>query len=189
MIVLKPGKYQNRKIEELCFWCWTVQYLAMHKSFVSTSLNIMIVVACFNLAWPCWTITSLSDLVQVCLSRGWNSDARERSKKARKYERKVGRDGLGYPASAPNFSVGFFLRRRGLRVENNNKFSRQFLQVIFAMLQMSQVRLSLLFSWYGLESNQVYFTIYEYNTVSSITMQLYGLEGPTYKRTQLIKRL
>ena len=66
-----------------------------------------------------------------------NSDARERSKKARKYERKVGRDGLGYSASAPNFTVGFFLRRRGLPVENNNKFSRQFLQVTFEMLQVS----------------------------------------------------
>ena len=58
---------------------------------------------------------------------------------------------VGYPASAPKFTVGFFLRRRGLPVENNNKFSRQFLQVTFEMLQMSQVRLSLLFSWDGLE--------------------------------------
>ena len=53
--------------------------------------------------------------------------ARERSKKARKYERKIGRDGLGYPAGAPNFTVGFFLRRRALAIENNNKVSRQFL--------------------------------------------------------------
>jgi hypothetical protein len=59
-------------------------------------------------------------------------NARERSKNARKYERKVGRDGLGYPESAPNFTVGFFLQSRGLRVEKN-KFSRQFLQVTFEM--------------------------------------------------------
>jgi hypothetical protein len=29
-------------------------------------------------------------------------------KKARKYERKVGRDGLGYPESEPNFTAEFF---------------------------------------------------------------------------------
>jgi hypothetical protein len=48
------------------------------------------------------------------------------------------------------YTIGFFLRRRGLQVDNN-KLSRQFLQVTFEMLQMSQVRLSLLFSWGGLE--------------------------------------
>jgi hypothetical protein len=72
-------------------------------------------------------------------------------KKGWKYERKVGRDRLGYPASMPNITVGFFLWRCGLQVENNNKFSHQFLQVTFEMLQMSQVRLSLLFSWDGLQ--------------------------------------
>ena len=39
--------------------------------------------------------------------------------------------------------LGFFLRRRGLGVDNNNKFSRQFLQVTFEILRMSQVPLSL----------------------------------------------
>ena len=57
--------------------------------------------------------------------------------------------GLGYPASAPNFTVGFFLRRRGLRVENNNKFSRQFLQV--TCIRNAANVPSLLFSWDGLE--------------------------------------
>jgi hypothetical protein len=88
--------------------------------------------------------------------------AHERSKKVRKYERNVRRDGLGYPARAPNFTVGFFLRRRGLAVENNNKFPCQFLQVTFEMLRMSQVRISLLFSWDGLEPslpNAPYFII------------------------------
>jgi hypothetical protein len=75
---------------------------------------------------PNTLFVTVLDLVQVRLSQGVeNSDACER-KKARKYERKVGRDGLGYPASAPNFTAGFFLRRRGLPVENNNKFSHQF---------------------------------------------------------------
>lgn len=49
------------------------------------------------------------------------------------------------------FHVGFFLRRRGFPVDNNNKYSRQFIQVTFEMLHMSQVRLIVHFSWDGLE--------------------------------------
>jgi hypothetical protein len=37
------------------------------------------------------------------------SDACERSKKVRKYERKLGRDGLGYPASARIFPTEAWL--------------------------------------------------------------------------------
>jgi hypothetical protein len=77
---------------------------------------------CFRQVWACLSAVSVPVLLQF-----------------------TGRDGLGYPASAPNFTVG-------LRVENNNKFSRQFLQVTFEMLQMSQeVRSTFLLRW-----NQVY---------------------------------
>ena len=51
-----------------------------------------------------------------------------------------GREGRTWDfASAPRFTIGFFLRWRDLRVDNNNKFSRQLVQVTFEMLQMSQV--------------------------------------------------
>ncbi len=81
----------------------------------------------------CCSIINLAQVKSVSVGVE-NSDAR----KVRKYERKVGRNGLERLASALIFTVGFFLRRRGLRVDNNNnnKFSLPFLQVTFEMSQM-----------------------------------------------------
>ena len=58
--------------------------------------------------------------------------------------RKKYRDGFGTFVSEPKFTVGFFIRRPGFRVDNNNKLLCQFLQVTFGMLQMSQVHLTFL---------------------------------------------
>ena len=59
--------------------------------------------------------------------------------------RKKYRDVFGTFVSETKFTVGFFLRRPGFRVDNNNKLLFQLLQVTFGMLQMSQVRLTFLF--------------------------------------------
>ncbi len=76
------------------------------------------------------TLRESLDLVQVRLSWG-KKPSSAGVKKCVQYKRKEDTDELGAFASAPKYIVRFFL---------------QFLQATFEMLQMSQIRLSLLFS-------------------------------------------
>ena len=106
-------------------------------SSFATELYVTQFIVSITMGWPFTSFT----LHTLCPRLQRASDARQRSKKARKFHRRIGR--YWDICKSPKFTVGFFLRRRSLQVENNNKFSHQFLQVTFAMLQMFEVRISL----------------------------------------------
>jgi hypothetical protein len=90
-----------------------------------------------------------------------------------------GRDRRTYQNLPSDFSYGGVACV--LRVDNN-KFSRQFLQVTFEMLQMSQVRLSLLFSWEGLEPSPTQHMSNMVEGITGLCAKLLGAEELTVER-------
>jgi hypothetical protein len=60
-VIWNPAKLQSYKIEGLCGLMLNL-YLAVHKSFVSTSLNIIHRGCTFHLSYPYWTITYYTKL-------------------------------------------------------------------------------------------------------------------------------